>query len=520
MRIQRRRPDDRRRPLRSRPESCGGRMRRIAIVGAGVSGLTVAWQLLRDDPFAEVTLFEASGRVGGIVETVRRDGFVIELGPDSWVTEKPAAQALATELGLADELITSNDDARKTLLLLNGRLEPIPDRMRMMVPMGREALCEIEASPLLSPEAKLAYYREVERAVELRRAVPTDDESIASFTERHFGREVLRKLAAPLLSGVFGGDVRRLSVHAVMGPFVAMEREHGSLIAGLGEREAERRAAGRTVRPIFTSLRSGLGTLCDALRAQLPAEVLRLRTRVQRIERVRGGWQVRVVEGTRGDDPSAPEEQTRTSPTVRQERFDDVILATPAAVSVRLLGQVDRAAATLLTGHASSAILVAFAWRGEEIALPAGFGFLVPPAERGRGARASRLLAGTFVDQKFGGRAPEGGRLVRAFFGTEIAERLLRSRLSDEGIAKFALSDLERILGPLPLPEISLVRRWPQSLPQYSVGHLERVARFERRLAGQPGLHLLGNGLHGVGLPDLIRRARELAHAMTGQRAG
>lgn len=483
-------------------------MRRIAIVGAGLSGLTAAWQMLDDDPSLEVTVFETSGRVGGIIETVRQDGFVIEMGPDSWVTEKPAAGELVTELGLAEQLIASEDDVRKTLLLLNGRLEPIPDNMRMMVPVGGEALAGIDASPLLTPEARRAYRLELDRGAELRRAVPTHDESIASFTERHFGREVLRKLAAPLLSGVFGGDVRRLSVRAVMAPFVALEREYGSLIAGLGEREAERKAAGRAVRPIFTTLRSGLSTLTETLAAKLPAGALRLGTRVHSLARADGGWRVGVVKKTSAADAGP-------GMAVEFGSFDHVILATSARVSARLLRPVNGLLAGLLTQEASTAILVAFAWTAMERALPPGFGFLVPAAAS-RGQRPARLLAGTFVDQKFAGRVPAGGRLVRAFFGTGEAERLLRNRTSDDAIARLAFRELERILGPLPPPTIRLVRRWPLSLPQYGVGHPERVASFERRLAGHPGLHLLGNGLHGVGLPDLIRRARELAHQISG----
>ena len=432
-------------------------------------------------------MFEASGRVGGIVNTVRRDGFVIEMGPDSWVTEKPAARELATELGMADELISSNDEARKTLLWLGGRLEAIPDNLRLMVPIGREALANIDASPLLTAEARLAYHGELARAAELRRAVPTEDESIASFTERHFGREVLRKLAAPLLSGVFGGDVRRLSVHAVMGPFVAMEREYGSLIAGLGEREAERLAVGRATRPIFTTLRSGLGSLTDALAARLPAGCVEAGVRVHSIALAGGLWRVRVV---RRGGPGG-------RPIVEERPFDEVILAASAQVSARLLRPVSGLLARLLEQEASSAILVAFGWTEMERPLPPGFGFLVPPAGR-VDERPSRLLAGTFVDQKFAGRVPAGGRLVRAFFGTGEAERLLRNGAGNGVIAGLALRELERILGPLPPPIIQLVRRWPLSLPQYRVGHLERVARFERRLALYPGVHLLGMACTGL----------------------
>ena len=174
-----------------------------------------------------MTLFEASQQIGGIVRTIRRDGFIVEMGPDSWVSEKPAARALVTELGLAHELIASRDAARKTYLWLDGELQAMPDGLRMMVPKSRAVLEAIDVSRIFSDGAREAFRQELARAEELQRVAPIEDESIASFTERHFGREVLERLAAPLLSGVFGGDVETLSVRAVMAPFVAMERERG-----------------------------------------------------------------------------------------------------------------------------------------------------------------------------------------------------------------------------------------------------------------------------------------------------
>ena len=488
-------------------------MRRVAVIGAGISGLTAAWQLTRPGSTpTEVILFEASSRAGGIVETVRRDGFVIELGPDSWVSEKPAARELVMEVGLAQELIPSNDWTRKTHLFFEGRLTEMPEGFRLMVPASRAALEAMDRSPMFSPEARQAFRDEIGRAQELQRTAPTEDESIRSFTRRHFGREVLERLAAPLLSGVFGGDVETLSVRAVMAPFVAMERERGSLIAALEEREAERYAMGRPSQAMFTTMQSGLGTLTEALTHELPKEVLQLGRKVQSVCRAdtasHTGWIVRHA-------AMAKRERQQTA---QEDHFDDLIVATPTHVAAELLRPIDHAFSQLLPTEASSAILVALAWTDSEISLPPGFGFLVPAARLGKQAE-SALLATTFVDQKFRGRVPEGGRLVRAFFGGASARTLLAGNASDSEITTLALRELGRILcsengKELPQPAFAMVRRWPLSLPQYAVGHLERIATLDRELAAVPGLYLLGNGLRGVGLPDLIREARTLARGL------
>ncbi len=487
-------------------------MKRIAIVGAGISGLTAAWQLTRPSGVpVEVTLFEASGRAGGIIETVRRDGFVIDMGPDSWVTEKLTARELVQELGLAQELIASNDSTRKTHLLLNGTLETMPDGLRMMVPTSSAALAAMEVSPLLTAAMLQAFHEERVRAPELKRTSPVEDESIASFTERHFGREVLDRLAAPLLSGVFGGDVAALSVRAVMAPFVAMERERGSLIAALEEREGLRHAAGQPVQAIFTTLRSGLGLLTDTLAEQLPPGVLQLGQRVLSLHRSDAaghpGWIV--------SSSSAGSQVRKPHSPALDECFDEVVLATPSQAMAELLEPVDRDLSRLLPVAASSAILVALAWTKTTMNLPQGFGFLVPPSRTGQPA-GSQLLATTFVGQKFVDRVPAGGHLLRVFFGGDSARALLDAEDSDESVIQLALRELNSILGPqnggrLPQPALAEVRRWPLSLPQYAVKHLERTTALDHRVAGIPGLHVLGNGLRGVGLPDLIREARRLA---------
>jgi oxygen-dependent protoporphyrinogen oxidase len=449
-------------------------MKRVAIVGGGVAGLAAAYELTRlarGGAPVQGVLFEASSRLGGIVETVREGGFVIECGPDAWVTEKPWARELAEELGLGDEVMPSNDSMRKTYILIDKKLRAMPDGMRMMVPTDLDTL---DGSELFSLEAKQAYHHEVDRAEELRANAPDEDESVAEFVRRHFGDEVLAKIGAPLLSGVFGGDVTKLSVRAVMAPFVGMERESGSLIVALQTRSAKSTS-------VFTTLRGGLGTLADRMIAAIPEDWVRLGAEVRFVSFGEEGWLVGTNRGV--------------------ERFDAVMMAAPVDVARALLKPVDERAAELMEMNSSSAVVVGFGISdAAKFPVPPGFGFLVPPASD------SLLLACTFVDQKFDDRVPQGGRLVRAFFGGKAADRLMRC--GNDETAVVARMELARILGPMPEPQMTVVRRCPRSLPQYGVGHLERMAELAARVRKLDGLWLLGNGYRGVGLPDLIRDAR------------
>jgi oxygen-dependent protoporphyrinogen oxidase len=460
-------------------------MKRVAIIGGGVAGLAAVHELARlsrHGAEVQATLFEASTRLGGIVETVHEGGFTIECGPDAWVTEKPWARELADELGLGDELMGSKDTERKTYVLIDKKLQAMPDGMRMMVPADLDAL---DGSELFSAEAKRAYRDELERAEELKKHAPDVDESVADFVRRHFGEEVLKKIGAPLLSGVFGGDVERLSARTVMAPFVAMEREHGSLIAALQERASLSAKAA-----VFTTLQNGMGTLVDRMIASIPAEWIRLAAEVRFVSYGTEGWLVGTARGV--------------------ERFDALLMAAPVDVARTLLRPVDARAAELMEMDASSAVIVGFGFPdASKFNVPPGFGFLVPPGSE------NLLLACTFVDQKFNHRVPEGGRLVRAFFGGEAAMRLMRC--GNDETAAIARLELARILGPLPEPQVTVVRRWPRSLPQYAVGHLERMNELSERVVQLDGLSLLGNGYRGVGVPDLVRDARAAARHLVGQ---
>jgi oxygen-dependent protoporphyrinogen oxidase len=465
--------------------------KRIAIAGGGISGLATAYQLACDG--VECTLFEASDRLGGIVETVRKDGFVIECGPDSWVTEKPWARELAVELGLEDQIIGSNDHWRRTYVQRGGdpQLVPIPDGMRMMVPARWDPLLD---SPLFSEQARLAYLQEPKRAAELKSSAPDHDESVADFVRRHFGEEVARTIAGPLLAAVFGGDIAQLSVRAVMPAFVRMEAEEGSLI------QAVQRRAPQSPPAIFTTLASGLQTLIERMVSRLPSASLRFRQPVLRIEGDRGSWRLTTAQS--------------------QDRFDAVVLATPLHVTQALLRPLGDGArmAGLLPQQATSAIVVALAFAPAQAALmriPPGFGFVVPQAFGGESRSSHQLLACTFVHQKFPGRAPEGAVLLRAFFGGHSGDALQGE--ADDKLVERARLQLSRVLGPLPEALETVVRRWPHSLPQYAVGHLDRMAELESLLSTMPGLYLVGSAYHGVGLPDLIRQGRVTARMLAEQ---
>jgi protoporphyrinogen/coproporphyrinogen III oxidase len=467
--------------------------KRIAIVGGGISGLTAAYILNRDyTGTCEFTLFEAANRLGGIIETVHSEGFTIECGPDSWVTEKPWAEELVRELGLGDELIPSNDRERRTSIADDGTLTALPDAMHMMVPGDLNA---VMASPLFTEAAKQAYAAEPSRAAELRENALLNrgidaDESVAAFVRRHFGDEVVETVARPLLAGVFGGDIEKLSARALLGPFVAMEAHYGSLISALQQRSLPSKGA------VFTTLASGLGTLVDRLRQLLPPAAVRLYSPALELDRAGQGWTVETVNG--------------------REHFDRVLLATPLDATRQLLASVSlieaQRAVALLPTDATSGLVVGLGYgkRATPIpTIPAGFGLLVAASP----AASQSLLACTFLHQKFRHRAPEGATLLRAFFASSAAVEL--SHRSDNEIATIARDQLTALLGPIPeRADVTIVRRWPHSLPQYEIGHIVRIAQFDHCMSKLRGLAVAGNALRGVGLPDLIRDATQAAHAL------
>jgi oxygen-dependent protoporphyrinogen oxidase len=449
-------------------------MKRIAIVGGGISGLAAAFALeerRRAGEALEFVVYESSPRFGGVLFTEQVEGCLIEAGPDSFLTEKPWAADLCRRLGIEDQLIGSNDADRKTYILVKGKLVPMPDGLMFMVPTQ---LSPAILSSLFSPATKLRVAREWWYPAR----VSNGDESVAALVERHYGAEMVDRLADPLLAGVYGGEAAQLSVRAVLPRFVEMESKYGSLGRGmLAARKNVKRS--QPAPSIFSSLKGGMQQFGEALVARLPAEALRANSPVQAVQRQDRGWVV--------------------SAGYASDQFDAVIVATPASAAAVLLEIASAELASELRAISySSSVTVALGFdQNVRVALPPGFGFLVPRRE------GKRLLAATFVHNKFPHRAPKDIAVVRCFLGGSRDEQVLQ--LTDENILNIVRDELRQILGVKADPLFTRLYRWKGAMAQYTVGHLERLQRIEGLVKPLPGLALAGNAYRGIGVPDCIR---------------
>ena len=490
---------------------------RTAIIGGGIAGLAAAYELEQARAAGasiEYTLFEARERLGGCLASEIVGGTVLERGPDSFLSEKPAATELCRELGLAGELIPSNDAARKTYIVVKNRLVALPDGLMFLVPTK---LIPTATTRLFSLTTKLRMGLEL---LHPPRPTGLPDEAVATLVERHFGREAVERLADPLLSGIFGGNASQLSARTVLPRLVEMESKYGSLTRGMLAAHRQMRAkakaaakkngaangnghgqAGSNSRPaarsIFTSLRGGMQQLIDTLAARLDPASVRLATPVSGLAQVEGGWRVQAGEDT----------------VLKAEMYDTVIVASPAWAAGTLLGPVDAELGEELGAIPySSSITVNLIYDEAKLGrLPDGFGFLVPASE----GRA--MLACTFVHRKFLGRTPPGSprrAVLRAFLGGMKNDALLAG--TDAALVATVRRELSEILGEDVVgigvePEHTQVSRWRRAMAQYAVGHQERMQRIAARVAALPGLRLAGNAYDGIGIPDCIRLGRRAA---------
>ncbi len=466
-------------------------MKRIAIVGAGISGLaaaTILERARRNGAELEFALFERGPRLGGVMITDHVDGCLIEAGPDSFLTEKSWGLEFCRSLGLGDQLIGSNDSERKTYILVNERLVTIPDGLMFMVPTK---LLPTVTTPLFSLGTKirmgLEYFRPPKAAANGR------DESVAELVERHYGAEMVERLADPLLAGVYGGDAASLSAAAVLPRFVDMERQYGSLSRGMLASRKKMAAMMREKhgenhrpqpRPLFSSLKNGMQQLVDTVANLLPRDSVNLNRDITAILR---------------------NEQWRLVTAAGVESFDALVLAAPAQLAGRLIsGASPTLANELLEISYSSSVTVTGIYNRADLRdVPPGFGFLVPKTE------GKRMLACTFVHNKFPHRAPDDRGIIRTFLGGLRDESVLS--LSDADILATVRRELKEIVGLDAEPRAERVYRWNRSMAQYGPGHLARVQRIKAASKQLRHFALAGNAYQGIGVPDCIASGTQAA---------
>lgn len=455
---------------------------RVAIIGGGITGLAAAFRALELNPAAQVTLFESSGRLGGVLQTQRRDGYLIERSADMFTTREPWALDLCRRVGIEGELIETNKQHRRAFVVHKGKLVPVPEGFTLMSPAK---VWPILTTRLLSPLGKLRLAWEYFT----RQKKDAADESLESFVTRRFGREAFDRLIQPLIGGIYTADPSLLSMQATLPQFVEMERRSGSLIRGVrgqGTAGSRQKADGSKQESgarygMFLAPRDGMQRIVDAVAAKLPAGVVRLNARVECLLQTadESKWQVQVV----GEEP---------------REFDAVILATNAPVTGKLLSGVDAELSRLVVSIPQAGCNVALlGFRREQIAHPLdGFGFVVPAIEK------RKIIAGSFTSVKYPGRAPDGKVLFRVFVGGALQPELLA--MSDAETSKIVLEELRDLLGVTGEPEFCDIAHWHGAMPQYHVGHLDKVRQIEERTAKISGLAIAGNSYHGVGVPFCV----------------
>jgi protoporphyrinogen/coproporphyrinogen III oxidase len=477
-----------------------GVVKQVAIVGGGISGLAAAFQLQQRDPSVDWRLFETHDQLGGVLQTERRDGYLIEQAADMFTTQEPWGTELCERLDFSSQLIPTNDRYRRAFVVRGGKLHQVPLGFSLLQP---QRIGSILTTPLLSWSGKARLLGEYFQPPRL----DSSDESLADFAVRRFGREAFDRLIQPLVGGIYTADPARLSMQATLARFLAMERQHGGLIRATlasrrrrdPSRQVEREASGARY-SLFMAPRDGLHSLIDQLASRLPAERLRTACPVSSL----------TLDPDRNWRLEFADRQTQSTENITVQ---GVILATPAHQAARLVNSVSPQLAGELNAIplAGAAIVIA-GFRADQFRHPPdGFGFVVPLIER------RKILSASFASVKFAGRAPAGEILVRIFVGGACQPELLAH--SDQEIERFALEDLAELMGVQGPPRFAFVKRWDQAMPQYHLGHVQRVDTIERHAEELPNFQLAGNAYRGVGIPFCIRSGQQAVERLLSQEA-
>jgi protoporphyrinogen/coproporphyrinogen III oxidase len=471
-------------------------MKRIIVIGGGIAGLAAAHRIIElgkeRSAHLEVLLLEAASRIGGSISTERVGDFLVEGGPDSFITEKPSALRLCERLGLLPHLLSTQSAYQKIYIVHRGKLEPLPEGFFLLAPTR---LWPFLRTPLFSWYGKLRIASELL----IPRADSNEDESLGGFVRRRFGAEALERVAQPLVGGIYASDPDRLSLVATMPRFKEMERRQCSVIRAMWT-EQRRRARGREAGSgarwsLFVTLADGMQQLVDTIARRLPEGSIRLNAAVSSLLDDKSfGWRITLKDG-----------ETITG--------DAVILAAPAFHAGTILTPVAPGAADELKRIAyASTATVNLAFRRQDFPhQPDSFGFVVPAVER------RKIMACTFSSLKYPRRAPEGHILLRAFVGGALQPELLD--VDDATMEDNVRGELASLLGVTSAPLFSRVWRHPDSMPQYHVGHQSRIQRLATALRNFPSLALTGSAYHGVGISDCIRTGEEAAEKVVASPA-
>ncbi len=464
-------------------------MKHVVIIGGGISGLATAhrlWELGKARaPVFRVTLLEAQGQWGGVIGTERREGFLFEKGPDAFISEKPWALELCRRLGLEEEVIGTRNEFRQSFIYLRGKLRPVPNGFYLIAPCRLSVLRE---TSLLTLSGKLRMLCDLWIPPKRKGG----DESVASFVRRRLGPEALERVGQPMVAGIYSADPERLSLEATFPRFLELEARYGSVLRGLqaswqGRRPAEGEPSGPRY-SLFLTLKEGMERLVQGLVTRMTGVNLRSSARVVRIEKG-NRWRIFLEAG-------------------ESLEADLLCLALPAPRAARLVRSFSSEIASDLEKiRCESVATVNLAFRRASVSHPLnGFGFVIPASEK------KSLIGCTFSSVKFPGRVPEGTVLLRAFVGGALHREILSQ--TDGDLVRTITEDLQHILGISGPPLGTAVHRFPESMPQYDVGHLHRVASIEEKLKAWPGLFITGNAYRGIGIPDCIREGERAAEAM------
>ena len=465
-------------------------MKKIAIIGGGVAGLAAAYRVQEEitrGGAVECVLFEGAGQFGGKIATERFDGFVVERGPDSFISQKPAAIELCKKLGLGDRLVGTNPNRTKTYVYTGKKLVTMPDGLSLMIPTQ---FLPFALTPLFSLAGKIRMGLDLIIPKKRGRA----DESLASFVRRRMGEEALQKMAEPMLAGIYASDPETMSINSTFPMFVETEQKYRSLILGMLARKRQmlmqkpKTNNHRQPFSLFMTLKNGLGEMVDAVIEKSPDVAFRANAKVREVARNGGRWKVILEDGESVD-------------------ADAVIFATPARLAAEFLQPfAPRAAELLQRIKYVSTATVTFAYRKEGFSHSLnGFGFVVPKTEN------RKILACTWTSSKFPHRTPEGYVMLRCFVGGALQEDLAEQ--DEETIARMVKKELLDLMRIDQEPVIAKVFHNKKSNVQYQVGHAALIDAVDKALTGFPGLYLAGSAYRGIGIPDCIQNGTQAAES-------